>query len=215
MKMFSMYKESTLLNKFIYAIYGINLRYVRSIIRICLLKNRKTEMYSKTLRDIFTTYHGIQVGMYSYGAFLTDLNPGSIVGRYTSIGTGLVVLNGSHPISHKSTHPFFFNPKFGYVDNVLVKKRQDGLIIGNDVYIGINVTIMPKVKSIGNGAVIAAGSVVLKDVPPFAVVGGNPAKIIKYRFPQQVIDQINQSAWWGKDINEIMSDRSEFESFLK
>lgn len=88
-------------------------------------------------------------------------------------------------------------------------------MIGHDAYIGLNVTIMPSVTSIGNGSVIAAGSVVVKDVPPFAIVGGNPAKIIKYRFSQQMIDQITQSAWWDKDINEIKENPSEFESFLK
>jgi serine acetyltransferase len=74
---------------------------------------------------------------------------------------------------------------------------------------------MPSVTNIGDGAVIAAGAVVTKNVPPFAVVAGNPAKIIKYRFSQQVIDQIMQSAWWKKDINVIKENCSEFESFLK
>jgi acetyltransferase-like isoleucine patch superfamily enzyme len=82
------------------------------------------------------------------------------------------------------------------------------------VYIGFNVAIMPQVTNIGDGAVIAAGSVVVKDVPPFAVVGGNPAKIIRYRFTPETIDKINASPWWTKDIDELKADEKEFAKFL-
>jgi serine acetyltransferase len=78
----------------------------------------------------------------------------------------------------------------------------------------MDVTILPSVSTIGNGAVVGAGSVVAKDVPPFAVVGGNPAKIIKYRFSQDIIDEITKSAWWEKDIEELKKDEQEFASFL-
>jgi virginiamycin A acetyltransferase len=102
----------------------------------------------------------------------------------------------------------------GYVEKLLITRRSK-FIIGNDVYIGLDVTILPAVTNIGNGAVIAAGSVVVKDVPPFAIVGGNPAQIIRYRFSQDTINEITKSAWWEKDINEIKENRFEFESFLK
>lgn len=74
---------------------------------------------------------------------------------------------------------------------------------------------MPQVTSIGDGSVIAAGSVVVKDVPPFAIIGGNPAEIIRYRFSQQTIDEIRKSAWWEKDIEDIKRDEKEFASFLR
>ena len=61
---------------------------------------------------------------------------------------------------------------------------------------------------------VGAGSVVVRDVPPFAVVGGNPAKIIKYRFSQNTIDEITKSAWWEKDIEELKKDEQDFASFL-
>ena len=85
------------------------------------------------------------------------------------------------------------------------------LVIGNDVWIGHNAIILPSVSNIGDGAVIGAGSVVTKDVPPFAVVAGNPAKIILYRFSEEKIREIMKSPWWGKDINEL---KNEFDSFL-
>jgi len=122
-------------------------------------------------------------------------------------------MRGNHPITHKSCHPFFFNPTFGYVDRLLIEKIK--LTIGNDAYIGLDVTILPSVSTIGNGAVVGAGSVVTRDVPPFAVVGGNPAKIIKYRFSQETIDEITKSAWWQKDIEELKKDELEFASFLR
>jgi acetyltransferase-like isoleucine patch superfamily enzyme len=125
----------------------------------------------------------------------------------------LLVINASHPITHRSSFPFFFNPDLGYVDKLLIERRTK-LIIGNDVYIGLDVTIMPSVTNIGDGSVIAAGSVIVKDVPPFAIVGGNPAKIIRYRFSQDTINEITKSAWWKKDIDEIKKNEQEFASFL-
>ena len=76
------------------------------------------------------------------------------------------------------------------------------IVIKNDVWIGVNSTILDGI-TIGNGAVIAAGSIVTKDVPPYAIVGGNPAKIIKYRFPKEIIDEIEKTQFWDMDINEI------------
>ena len=209
MKADAIYTESKLLGKLLFAAYHINNRYLRKIIRTFLLRNIATEMYSKTLRKIFSKYHCVEVGMYTYGAFISDFVSGIVVGRYTSIARGLQVINGSHPITHKSTHPFFFNPDMGYVDKLLIERRTK-LIVGNDVYIGLDVTILPQVTYIGDGAVIAAGSVVVKDVPPFAVVGGNPAKIIKYRFSDQKIKEIIDTAWWNEDMDEIKKDMSGF-----
>ncbi len=123
----------------------------------------------------------------------------------------MLVLEGSHPIEHRSC-PFFFNP-LDSVDQLLIKRRSK-LIIGNDVYIGLDVAIMPQVTNIGDGAVIAAGSFVVKDILPFAIVGGNPAKIIRYRFNPETIDKINASQWWTKDIDELKADEKEFSSFL-
>jgi len=221
MKAVTIYKESRLLSEFLCAIYRINNRYLRKIIREVLLRQNGSklyaELYSTTLRKIYAKYHGVEIGLYSFHAFNPGFIPGTVIGRYCSIARDMLVINASHPIKLRSSHPFFFNPNLGYVDKLRATNatRKTNLIIGNDVYIGYDVIIMPQVTSIGDGSVIAAGSVVVKDVPPFAVIGGNPAKIIKYRFSQQVIDQITQSAWWEKDINVIKENRFEFESFLK
>ena len=208
------YKEPEWLFKLLYNIYRFQNRYLRKIIREVILRREGAELYSKTLRKIYAKYHGVQVGMYSYGAFHQILPSGTVIGRYSSMPRDLLVINASHPITHRSSFPFFFNPDLGYVDKLLIKRRTK-LIIGNDVYIGLDVTIMPAVSNMGDGSVIAAGSVIVKDVPPFAIVGGNPAKIIRYRFSQDTIDEITKSAWWKKDINDIKGNSAEFESFLK
>jgi virginiamycin A acetyltransferase len=214
MKTMTTYKEPKWLYELFYYIYRFQNRYLRRIVREVILRREGAELYSETLRRIYSKYHGVTVGMYSYGVFDPVLPNGTSVGRYSSIARHLLIINGSHPLTHKSSHPFFYNPDLGYVDKLLITRRSR-LIIGNDVYIGFGVTIMPSVTAIGDGAVIAAGSVVTKDVPDFAVMGGNPAKIIKYRFPRQIIDEIIQSAWWEKDIDKIRENCSEFESFLK
>jgi len=194
-------------------LYGFDNDRLRKIIRKILQKRRGADFSSLILRHIFLKYHNIEVGMYSHFCFRTEFPPGTVIGRYCSIDGRMLVINGSHPITRRSSHAFFFNPCFGLVEKMPDVYRKK-LIIGHDVYIGINVTIMPSVNNIGNGAVIAAGSVVVKDVPPFAIVGGNPAKLIRYRFSQKTIDEITESAWWDKDIAELKADPSEFKGFF-
>ena len=109
------------------------------------------------------------------------------VGRYCSIATTVRVMNRNHPMNYKSMHAFFFNPKLKYCkdDNVEYIPLQ----IGNDVWIGHNAILMPHVKNIGDGAVIGAGTVVNKDIPPYAVVVGNPSRIVRYRFSKEKNDE--------------------------
>lgn len=207
-------RDPAWLDKPLFWLYHFQNRYIRKLIRSFLLQRPGVELYSNTLRKIYEKYHDVKIGMYTYGAFDPLLSPGTVIGRYTSIAPKFSVINGSHPTNHLSSHPFFYNPALGYVDQLLIQRRTK-LLIGNDVYIGFNVTIMPQVTSIGDGAVIAAGSVVVKDVPPFAIVGGNPAEIIRYRFTPEIIDKIIASQWWIKDIDKIKNDEKKFATFLK
>lgn len=202
-------------SKLLYSLYAIKNKFLRSNIIDITSRIEGGPLYSETLRKIFSDYHEINIGMYSYGGcFSTENIPsGTTIGRYCSFARRLKVLNGNHPLKNKSLHPFFYNPLFGYVDNLLISRTK--LTIGNDVWVGENAIILPSVSKIENGAVIGAGSVVTKDIPPFAVVAGNPAQIIKYRFSKQLIDQIIESAWWNKNINELKADELEFSSFLK
>ena len=85
------------------------------------------------------------------------------------------------------------------------------IIVGNDVYIGFNATVIGPVR-IGNGAVIAAGSIVTHDVPPYAIVGGNPARIIRYRFSEEEIMLLEEVRWWDKDEEWLLKNGKFFSS---
>lgn len=132
------------------------------------------------------------------------------IGRFCSIGDNVRTCLGIHPtFRYVSTHPAFYSlqavagftfvkeQKFAehkYIDN----EQKYVVEIGNDVWIGNNVMIMDGVR-IGDGAIIATGAVVTKDVEPYSIVGGVPAKLIRYRFPKDVIDFLLRVKWWNKD----------------
>lgn len=129
-----------------------------------------------------------------------------IIGKFCAIAKDVkFIMNGAnHQVSGFSTYPFYI---FGNGWEKAAPKPEDlpfkgDTCIGNDVWIGYNATIMPGVK-IGHGAIVASQSVVTKDVPPYAVVGGNPATVIKLRFEQTVIDGLVAIAWWDWPIEKI------------
>lgn len=158
-------------------------------------------------------------GLASIGAFSYSYSalPDRIkVGRYCSISRGLKIMDSSHPISTLTSSAFIFRPKndlfTDYQTEASVefatKFRPATFVypeIGNDVWIGDNVTLSNKV-SIGHGAVIAANSTVVKDVPPYAIVGGNPATLIRYRFSDDVIGRLLASEWWDYDPSVVFTE---------
>lgn len=164
------------------------------------------------------------------GSYLGDDNYFILasIGRFCSIGSEVKVAVGSHP-THQwvSTHPSFFSTRkqagFTFVKEERYNEIQycDNseycVCIGNDVWIGNRVTIISGV-TIGNGAIIASGAVVVKDVPPFAIVGGVPARVISYRFDQETITELQKIEWWNKSMDWICGNASDFsniDGFLK
>jgi acetyltransferase-like isoleucine patch superfamily enzyme len=146
----------------------------------------------------------IRVGKYTYGInTLSILHWGGSdlrvdIGRFCSISYGLKIFTGgNHRIDWITTYPFgHIAPSDAQVAPVAGHPQRGGsVIIGNDVWIGRDVTIMSGVN-IGDGAVIAANSHVVKAVPPYAIVGGNPAQLIKYRFDEEVIANLLTMKWW-------------------
>lgn len=144
----------------------------------------------------------------------------STIGKFCSIATNVSIGPGRHSLSGVSTHPVFFlhnTPLVKkYSSEDLVETAQP-VTIGHDVWIGEKSIILNGV-TIGTGAVIAAGSIVNKDVPPYAIVGGSPAKLIRYRFDEAVIGQLLQSEWWNRDEQWLQANYKSFlnpEHFLK
>lgn len=128
-----------------------------------------------------------------------------LVGRYCSLGHRLVFEVGlNHNYREVSTYPFRdlkLKDDTGTVNHYFESNHYQ-VIIGNDVWIGCDVTIMGGVR-IGNGAVIGAGAVVAKDVPPYAIVVGNPAQIIKYRFSEDAIKKLQAIKWWNWPADQV------------
>lgn len=193
-----------------YYLYKIRRRSLRKFILWLVEKIEGSQFTSKTLRRIFKDYHGVDVGMYSHGScfIVGAFDRFTQVGRYCSIAANVKVFNRNHPMNLKSQHAFFFKTSFKKVSCDPVKYIP--LTIGNDVWIGDGAIICPGVKTIGDGAVIGAGTVVSKDVQPYAVVVGNPARLIRFRFSQEVIQQLMREKWWEKDIEEIENNMAEY-----
>ena len=182
----------------------------RGLRRYCLWLCQRLEggrFFSATLRRILRMYHGVSVGRYSYGPCLVPgaLPPGTVVGSYCSIAGGLSIHRRNHPPDTLTQHPFFYNKDCGLLDYDSIMQVEDNrLIIGNDVWIGDRVTVLPGCRMIANGAVIGAGSIVTKDVEPFSVVAGNPAKPIRLRYPESIATEIQRSEWWNLSLSELL-----------
>ena len=150
-----------------------------------------------------------------------------IIGNFVSIAEGVTFIMGAanHRLNSVSTYPFNIMNKVwekNYTPHINELPHKGDTVIGNDVWIGHNATILPGVK-IGDGAIIGAYSVVAKDIPPYAVAVGNPVKIVKYRFDEELISLLLKYKWWNKEeeeINKILpiltsSDLNYVKSFLK
>jgi acetyltransferase-like isoleucine patch superfamily enzyme len=159
--------------------------------------------FSYTAREMLRRQHGVRVGAYTYGPVLRPYYTPSYVsvGRFCSIGPGLEFYRANHPIDTLSSHPLFYSAHLGVCPRTLVEWLP--LEIGSDVWVGARVTALPGCRRIGHGSVIAAGAILTKDVPDFAVVAGVPAKPIKYRFPEPMREAILADPWWDKPLSQI------------
>jgi len=148
-----------------------------------------------------------EVGDYTYltGSEFGGLHSyigNTIFGKFCSVAQNLHVLDGQHLYTNFSTYPFFSHERSFMHNSTGIDRNYYKTVIGNDVWIGANVTILGGV-TIGDGAVIGAGSVVTKDVKPYSIVVGNPAKFIKFRFPEKYIKKIHELKWWDWSEEKI------------
>jgi acetyltransferase-like isoleucine patch superfamily enzyme len=191
---------------------GIDIANPRSLVGI-----RRFEVETPVRIGAFEPQLEFKIGAYSY--IHDGIYNRVTIGRYCSIGRNLVCLQPNHPLDWVSTHPF----QYLNLDNIISENAikassfnaqqkdfkklekpipsKKGIIIENDVWIGTNVTILSGV-TIGNGAVVGAGSVVTKNIEPYSVVAGNPAKKVKSRFDEGTINKLLHLEWWKYDIRD-------------
>jgi acetyltransferase-like isoleucine patch superfamily enzyme len=154
----------------------------------------------------------VQIGDYTY------LGPGcnfadASIGKFCSIASEVWIGMGKHPLEpFTSTHPIFYLrgpfPSWNFAD----RNRRSEYVhstVGNDVWIGLRAAVLDGI-TVGDGAVIGAGAVVTRDVPPYAIVGGTPARIIRYRFTAPIIQSLLEFKWWDRDEDWLRSNWLKF-----
>ena len=151
---------------------------------------------------------GTKIGKWSYIQENSRIQNATI-GNYCSIAPNVIIGPGRHLIDHFSTSPIFYSSKNAF--GVSLSRQKDNnqefvrTTIGHDVWIGINAVILDGIN-VGTGAVVAAGAVVTKDVPAYAIVGGVPAKVIKYRFDEDTQRKLMNSKWFTQSPYDIDED---------
>ena len=156
---------------------------------------------------------GVALGDYSYIGRGTIIHNARI-GKFCSISDFCVIGLPGHNINTISSSPLFSEVNNGTKSSWVKKdlpQEPINIKIGNDVWIGYR-AIIPTNVTIGDGAVIAAGAVVVKDVPPYAIVGGVPARVIRYRFSQEIIDRLLELRYWEKNDEEIKANLPLFQN---
>ena len=166
-----------------------------------------------------------KMGKYSY--MTSDCDLYATIGRFTSIGSHVQSIMFRHPVTYPfvSTSPMFYSmlnqcgstfaTEEMFQECVMAdEKEHSAVVIGNDCWINSNVTLISGV-TIGDGAVVLAGAVVTRDVPPYAIVAGIPAKVIKYRYEKDVCDWLLEKQWWNRDENWLRENWRAFHNIEK
>lgn len=167
--------------------------------------DKSTQIHKKVFIAFGVRMYGSKIGKYSRIRQFTSIHNASI-GKFASISRNVRIGLGEHPSNLISTNSIFYSHQKNEIRGDWVKatnfKEYKPIEIGNDVWIGEFATIKGGVK-IGDGAIIGTRAVVTKDIPPYAVVAGVPARVIKFRFDEEVIESLLRIRWWDLEDNDI------------
>lgn len=155
----------------------------------------------RRVRKYVLKHKCVQVGRYTYGYLGNEIAKGTKIGSFCSIASGVKIGLMNHPLGFVSSNPFLYYQNRGFIEQDMNISVKPSVVIEDDVWIGSNAVILPGVV-FKRGAVVAAGAVVTKDVPAYAIVGGVPAKIIKYRFDEILRNKLVSIDWasWNDEF---------------
>ena len=162
-------------------------------------------------KDPLPPLPGVEIGRHTYGLikesfFVPHKNVPVQIGSFCSVGPGvLFICAAEHRVDTATTFPIQFVN--GKIRNAPGTVGKGPITVGHDVWIGARATILGGV-TIGNGAVIGAGSIVTRDIPPYAIAVGNPARVIRYRFAPEIIERMQALQWWNWS-DDLIRDRVE------
>lgn len=200
-----------LIKKFILFFYWTG----RNLFTDCNVYNKSISIKSKIGKKVMirnkTEISKISIGDYSYVSGPDSYIEDVVIGKYCSIARRVVIGVSGHNYNWVSTSPIITSKSYKIIEEDVKQPQKDIPVIGNDVWVGMNVTIMRGVV-IGDGAVIAAGSIVTSDVMPYSIVGGIPAKHLKFRFTEQQIEELLKIKWWDWSEDKIIKNSSSFYS---
>lgn len=182
----------------------------KNVINQSTISGKVSSQYGCKIQNTICT------GNVEIGRFVSINGPGTrisskvnkiFIGSFTSIGSNVIIQEDYHRFDKISTYFMNQNIFTNSIENDIFSKGP--IIIEEDVWIGSNSVVLSGVK-IGRGSIIGAGSIVTKDVPKYSVVAGNPAKILKKRFSDEIIMELEKTKWWMMDTNEIIKYKQEF-----
>jgi len=162
---------------------------------------RVDDRFDTFSRRLLKERYDIDVGRYTYGAYRIDgsIAPHTTIGSFCSIAPSAVMGGTDHPLTYVSTHPFLYLANRGFVtedDDDYMREVNAPIVVEDDVWIGVNALLLPGVH-VARGAVVAAGAVVTRDVPPYAIVAGVPARVVRHRVDEQRAERLLRIDWPG------------------
>ena len=177
--------------------YSINYLYFKLIKKLRSFGSHNSFIHRTSKIESGTSFNDSSMDKHSFSGYDCCIS-NTEIGKYCSIGSNVIIGGGNHPLDWISTSPVFYEGRDSVKLKISKHKRPhpSKTIIENDVWIGDGVIIKQGIH-IGNGAVIGFGSRVTKNVPDYAIVAGNPATIIKYRFNKLLVNQLLQIEWWN------------------